>query len=90
MPSSKSIIGGEIVSQTLDKLNDGSYVGCDDDSPECVGASVVTKTLDYLNSGKKKNSAASAQQAMSDSYNFNKDILSAVYAPKGALTDVGT
>ena len=48
------------------------------------GAHVVTKTLDYMNRGKKGGSS----QAIANSYNFNMDILGAVYSPKGLVSSV--
>ena len=90
MPSAKSIIGGAIVSQTLDNLNNGPYSGSGDaDSSTSIGAAVVTKTLDKLNSGKRKG-ALGTQKALSESYNFNKDVLGAVYSGKGGITNIGT
>ena len=50
------------------------------------GARVVSKTLDYMNQGKKGGSS----QAIANSYNFNMDILGAVYSPKGLISRVFT
>ena len=50
------------------------------------GAQVVSKTLDYMNQGNKGGSS----QAIANSYNFNMDILGAVYSPKGLISSVFT
>lgn len=55
-----------------------------------VKGDIVTQTLDKLNSpgsiGKSKNSA-SGMGSMSDTYNFSKSVLSAVYEGKGTIID---
>lgn len=56
---------------------------------------IIEKTLDALNSpssGGTSNSGSkpSTSDAISSSYNFNKDVLSAAYSTKGALVNNGT
>lgn len=55
-----------------------------------IGNDIVTQTLDTLNSSKysgksKKGKSGSTQEAMSNSYQFNKDVLSAAYSDKGSI-----
>lgn len=50
-----------------------------------LNSDIVTQTLDAVNktgSGKK-----GAQGGMSDTYNFSKQVLSAVYEGKGTIAD---
>lgn len=58
-------------------------------SLERVKGDIVTQTLDKLNGptyqSKSKKSKFSAQNAMSDTYNFSKSILSAAYEGKGSI-----
>jgi hypothetical protein len=54
-----------------------------------VGADVVTQTLDKLNNGfAGKGKKGRSRSAMSDTYNFSKDVLSAAYGTKGAIANV--
>lgn len=78
--SDSAVYGAQVVSKTLDYLNGGSSYGtCDGGyDAQTVGASVVSKTLDYMNNGGTKN-------AVTNSYNFNKDVLGAYYLGKGAV-----
>ena len=55
-------------------------------SKAAIGAEVVTQTLDKLNNYKSK--SKKNQNAMSASYDFNKSVLSAVYEPKGTITEI--
>ena len=56
-------------------------------SKATFGAEVVTQTLDKLNKyGSSKKSSGFG--SMSDTYNFSKDILSAVYSGKGAIANI--
>lgn len=59
-------------------------------SLEKVKGDIVTQTLDKLNEtgscGNSKKSA-SAQNAISSSYDFNKSVLSAAYEGKGSIID---
>lgn len=57
---------------------------------ETVGAQIVTSTLDTLNKNAKGKSKKSAGESMAASYDFNKSVLSAVYSPKGGITDLGS
>lgn len=59
-------------------------------SLESIKGDIVTGTLDTLNTygGKKKKKSKNAMQsAMSDSYDFNKTVLSAAYEGKGTIID---
>ena len=52
-----------------------------------VGADIITQTLDTVNrygSKKKKGSC----NDMAASYDFQKSVLSAVYEPKGTITEI--
>ena len=89
--SDQAVFGAQVVSTTLDYMNGGSGSNWWCNSSEGIGAQVVSKTLDYLNSdfgksGKKSN----CQGSISDSYNFNKDVLSAHYLGKGAIASART
>ena len=57
-----------------------------------MDGSIVEKTLDTLNSGqfysgKSKKNKAGGQQAMSETYDFQKKVLGAVYSDKGAIAN---
>ena len=53
-----------------------------------LDSEIITQTLDKINkSGGGKKSRGSLQANMSDSYNFNKDVLSAAYEGKGTIAD---
>ena len=53
-----------------------------------VGAEIVTQTLDTLNQCGPRNNVSEAKDGMDASYDFNKSVLSAVYSPTGAITDL--
>ena len=59
-----------------------------------LGGEIITQTLDTLNSGiysgksKKKKSYSSTQDAMSNTYELSKSVLSAAYQDKGSI--IGT
>jgi hypothetical protein len=55
-----------------------------------VKGGIVTQTLDKLNSpgsGGKSKKNKFGQNAMSDTYNFSKSVLSAAYEGKGTIID---
>ena len=57
-----------------------------------MDGAIVEKTLDTLNSGQffsgsKKKSKAGGQAAMNQSYDFQKQVLGAVYSGKGAIAN---
>ena len=51
-----------------------------------LGAEVVTQTLDTLNSGMYSGKSKSGDK-MSQTYDFSKKVLSAVYEGKGSIAD---
>ena len=52
-----------------------------------IGADIITQTLDAVNRyGSKKKSGSCGDMAAS--YEFQKSVLSAVYEPKGTITEV--
>lgn len=75
----------EVVSKTLDNLNDygasSTYAPTD---KQTFGAAVVSKTLDYMNSGP----GSSMTKDMSQTYGFSKDVLGAYASGIGSLTDL--
>jgi len=69
----RDTFGAAVVSETLDIMNGsrrGSALPVDGES---AGAAVVSKTLDYMNSG----SSSGDPSGMSQSYNFQMDVLGA-------------
>jgi hypothetical protein len=53
------------------------------------GADVVTQTLDKLNNGSfSKSKKSGSSNAMSNTYNFSKDVLSAAYGDKGIIANI--
>lgn len=55
-----------------------------------IGGDIITQTLDTLNSdtyGSTKSKKAGSQDAMSDSYHFQKSVLSAAYLGKGTAIE---
>ena len=77
----------DIVTGTLDALNQYDKPKSKPllVTPETIKADIVTGTLDALNQGSGKYSMKSDLAA---SYDFQKTVLSAVYAPKGVVTSV--
>ena len=53
-----------------------------------IGAEVVTQTLDKLNQYQSK--SKKCKNSMSASYDFQKSVLSAVYQPKGTITETSS
>lgn len=52
-----------------------------------IGAQVVTQTLDTLNSGMYSGKGGNSTNKISQSYDFQKKVLSAVYEGKGTIAD---
>ncbi len=53
-----------------------------------LDSQIITQTLDNLNGsqcGGKSKKGSSTQQAMSNTYEFSKEVLSAAYSDKGAI-----
>ncbi|GAB7022600.1 hypothetical protein [Salidesulfovibrio brasiliensis] len=78
----KQLFGAQVVSKTLDYMN--NYGGAASAAPfdkQTFGAAVVSKTLDYMNSG------GTGMDRSSQSYDFQKSVLSAAYNPVGAITN---
>lgn len=84
--SDQAVFGAQVVSKTLDYLNGRS--GSDDsgaiNSREEFGAAVVSKTLDYMNNGATSKKSG-GYGSVSDSYNFNMDVLGSYFLGKGAI-----
>ncbi len=76
---SKEAFGAQVVTATLDKLNNSQKQPAPVDK-ESFGAAVVSQTLDNLNSS--KSTAVSGAD-----YEFQKDVLSAAYEGKGTIID---
>lgn len=77
----RQLFGAQVVSKTLDYMN--NYGGSSSPAPfdkETFGAAVVSKTLDYMNAG------GSGMDRSSQSYDFQKSVLSSAYNPVGAIT----
>jgi hypothetical protein len=53
-----------------------------------LGAAVVTQTLDKLNNGPFAGKKSKSGNAMSATYNFSKDVLSAAYGDKGIIANI--
>jgi hypothetical protein len=53
-----------------------------------LGAEVVTQTLDKLNNGPFRSKKSKGGSAMSATYNFSKDVLSAAYSDKGSIANI--
>lgn len=73
--------GAQVVSKTLDYMNNSSSMGSGILTPTdktTFGAQVVTKTLDFMN-------AKPFGGSSNNDYEFQKDVLSAATAGKGAI-----
>jgi len=80
--TASQIIGGEVISKTLDYMNN---LGASQPAPfdkQTFGAAVVSKTLDYMNSNQNSWGRSSGFNA---DYDFQKSVLSAAYNPVGAV-----
>jgi len=79
----KQLFGARVVSKTLDYLinSGGSMMGPAPFDKQTFGAAVVSGTLDTMNAGN------SMQERMSQSFGFQKSVLSSALNPVGALTD---
>jgi len=78
--------GAQVVTKTLDYLNgqsSNSGMAAPVDK-ESFGAAVVSKTLDYMNSGNQSGHASD----MSNTYNFQKDVLGAQATGLGAIANI--
>jgi hypothetical protein len=78
--------GAQVVAKTLDYMNGQSSSSSmaapvDKDS---FGAAVVSKTLDYMNSGNQNGHT----NELSNTYNFQKDVLGAHATGLGALANI--
>lgn len=82
----KQIFGAQVVSKTLDYMNNSSGGGFAPVDKQTFGAAVVSKTLDYMNSGSM--GGAGSAGGMSQTYNFSKDVLGAYTSGIGALADL--
>ncbi len=76
------VMGAKIISSTLDYMN-GAISQPEPMDKETVGAAVVSKTLDYMNG-----SSLGGSGGISESYQLNKDVLSAAYSDVGAVIDM--
>ena len=54
---------------------------------ETTGAQIITQTLDKINAPTHGKSKSCASSGMSETYNFSKDVLSAVYGGKGSIAN---
>jgi hypothetical protein len=77
----RQTFGAQVVSKTLDTLNNASGQSVAPVDKETFGAQVVSKTLDYMNSGNNygPNNASD--------YGFQKSVLDAAYSGKGTMLD---
>ncbi len=73
-----STFGAEVVSSTLDTMNNSSGLTFAPVDNQTFGASVVTKTVDYMN----QNQNGFGGDA---DFEFQKDVLSAAMFSKGAV-----
>ncbi len=78
-----SPFGAEVVSNTLDTLNNSSSLSFAPVDKQTFGASVVTKTLDYMNQNQFQSRNTFGNGA---DYGFQKDVLSAAMFSKGGVT----
>ena len=77
----RQTFGAQVVSKTMDYMNDR---GMDSPAPvdaQTFGASVVSKTMDYLNSDPMSSS-------MEQSYDFQKDVLGAALTGAQRMVDM--
>jgi len=79
----KQTLGAEVVSKTLDYMNNSGSSSFAPTDKQTFGAAVVGKTLDYMNSGSGSHGASD----MSQTYNFSKDVLGAYTSGVGSLAD---
>lgn len=73
--------GAQVVTKTMDYMNNSGNTPAPVDKTSAEGA-LVSKTLDYMNSG-----SGSEKAGMSQSYDFQKDVLSA-HAGLGVLANI--
>ncbi len=81
-PFDRQTFGAQVVSETLDTLNNSS--SSQSMAPvdkQTFGAQVVSKTLDYMNSG------SNVGPNNSSDYDFQKSVLDAAYSGKGTMLD---
>ncbi|WP_291328834.1 hypothetical protein [Desulfovibrio sp. UCD-KL4C] len=67
----------------ISAINSGDFTISAATEKQLFGAQVVTKTLDYLNSSQTSSSTNS-------DYDFQKSVLGAYFAGKGAIANVKT
>lgn len=77
----RQTFGAQVVSETLDTLNNASSQSLAPVDKQTFGAQVVSKTLDYMNSGNNYG------PNNSQDYNFQKSVLDAAYSGKGTIID---
>ncbi len=77
----RQTFGAQVVSETLDTMNDQGTGTAGAYDSETFGAAVVSKTLDYMNSDPMSSS-------MDQSYSFQKDVLSAPLTGAQNLVDM--
>ncbi len=83
----KQTVGAEVVSQTLDNLNNSSSSSSAmPRTKDEFNASLVTQTLDTLNSGFNATASGTAD-SMSQTYDFSKDVLGSYMSGKGMFAN---
>lgn len=73
--------GAQVVSKTMDYMNDQGTSSAAPYDADTFGAAVVSKTLDYMNTD-------STSPSMDQSYSFQKDVLSAPLMVAQHLVDM--
>lgn len=82
MEMNRQTFGAQVVSKTLDTMNNVGTAAAPTDK-QSFGAAVVSKTMDYMNSGPD----SSGMGEMSQTYDFAKNVLGAYAGGRGALAD---
>ena len=77
----RQAFGAQVVSKTMDYMNDQGTPSAAPYDAETFGAAVVSKTMDYMNTDPMSSS-------MDQSYSFQKDVLSAPLMGAQHLVDM--
>ena len=74
--------GAAVVGKTLDYMNSSPSTTFAPTDKQTFGAAVVSKTLDYMNSG------SFGGLSSSNDFDFQTQVLGAVYTGKGTIADM--